>query len=121
MSVDMTVAPEVNAEGIPPSEEPPKQENPQNAAGITRVCSKCKAVVENVNSRAQQVNASKFLCSKCLKAKKQHRGLSFHEVEACAHRARFSSSKVNELMGALRRTLTESQMNALTAFIRGYK
>ena len=68
MSVEMTVA-EMNAEGIPPPEEPPKQENPQKAEKKTWICSQCGAVIDWLPPKVRHLHPSKIRCLKCQKAK----------------------------------------------------
>lgn len=70
MSVEMTVALEMNADGIPPPEEPPKQENSQKVAKKTWICSQCGAVIEWLPPQVRHLHPSKICCLKCQKAKK---------------------------------------------------
>ena len=67
MSVDMTVA-EMSAEGIPPPEEPPKQERPQKAKK-TWICSVCGATIDWLPEKVRHLHPSKIRCLKCQKAK----------------------------------------------------
>ena len=71
MSVEMTVtAPEMFADA-PPPEQPPKQDNSQNAPHKkTWICSKCGVTIDWLPEKVRHLHPSKILCLKCQKAKK---------------------------------------------------
>lgn len=68
MSAEMTVTSEMNAESVPPPEEPPKQENAPTKK--TWTCSRCGKVIEWLPPAVRHLNPSKILCLECQKAKK---------------------------------------------------
>ena len=68
MSVETTNAPEMNADGVPPSEEPPKQENAPTKK--TWTCSQCGKVIEWLPPAVRHLHPSKIRCLECQKAKK---------------------------------------------------
>ena len=68
MSVEMTNAPEMNADGVPPPEEPPHQENAP--AKRTWVCSRCGATIDWLPEKVRHLHPSKICCLSCQKAKK---------------------------------------------------
>lgn len=70
MSVEMTVAPEMIAEGSQqPPEEPPKQDMTQNAAKKTWICSQCGATINWLPEKVRHLHPSKIRCLHCQKAK----------------------------------------------------
>ena len=71
MSVEMTVATEMIAEGSQqPPEEPPKQEKQKAAAKKTWICSQCGATIDWLPEKVRHLHPSKIRCLKCQKAKK---------------------------------------------------
>ena len=71
MSVEMTVALEMNAEGSQqPPEESPTQENSQKAAKKTWTCSQCGEVIPYLPPKVRHLHSSKIRCLKCLKDNK---------------------------------------------------
>ena len=63
MSVEMTVATEMIAEGSQqPPEEPPKQEKQKAAAKKTWICSQCGATIDWLPEKVRHLHPSKIRC-----------------------------------------------------------